>query len=86
MKYKGIGKHSTEELEQIIDEIKDELAEKRIDEQYNSTLFSNLQDLVRELYFSCDVKPDKEDEAIDICKNLKRALEEFSVDNNFSLK
>ena len=85
MRYKGPGKHNTEDLEEIIEGLLDELNEKRIDDSFDGKLLDNLADLARELYSSCHVEPDSEDKASDICKNLKRYLEEFSRDNNFSL-
>lgn len=85
MHYKGKNKHSQEELEEIIDELLDQSSESRIDDSFDAPLLKNMSDLVRELYYSCDVKPDEEDKAVDICKNLKRALQEFGRDNNFML-
>lgn len=85
MRYKGPGKHNTEDLEEIIEGLLDELNEKRIDDSFDGKLLDNLSELARELYSSSHQEPESEDKASDICKNVKRHLEEFSRDNNFSL-
>ena len=77
LKYKGPNKHTQEELEDIIDSMLECIYEQ---DTPKSTIQTQLEELVREIYQSCKIK--KKNITV---KTLKMYLEDFAEQNNFNL-
>lgn len=92
MKYKGSGKHSIEELEQIIDEMIEAKTDAQYETDSNKLMLSKTAEIIREIYEEC---VDLENHAYEfeekkitgekIVNNVRKYLERFSKDNKFKL-
>ena len=82
-KYKGAGKHSPEELEEIIEGL---LEEKHINAEQNTKdkiMLSSLGQVVSEIYESAGIE--NESFPDDILKNIRTYLEDFAKETKFEL-
>jgi len=84
IKYKGLNKHSQEELEQIVDDLSEQLINQKFEFDKVTLMYNKLSELVRELY---QTKNDKNLKAKEkkIALRLSSYIQEFAEENNFKL-
>ena len=88
MNFKGTGKHTIEELEEIIDDLFEEKRENDFDRKNEQLLLNELSELARDIYHSCKSLDDGQDtEVLKTFKNnLATYIEGFARDNRFQLR
>jgi DNA repair ATPase RecN len=86
MHYKGTGKHSVEELEEIIDEIRTKLIDLEFDHEHIKSMNNELSQFLRDIYFAAsELENDTKLTGSEVAKNIKRNIEDFSRQYGFSL-
>jgi DNA repair ATPase RecN len=86
MHYKGTGKHSVEELEEIIDEIRTKLIDLEFDQEQIKSMNNELSQFLRDIYFAAsELENDSKLTGSEVAKNIKRNIEDFSKQYGFPL-
>ena len=86
MHFKGIGKHTLEELEQIIDELQNNKIDLEFEHKKISSMNNELSQLVRDIYFAAkDFDKESKLTAIDLANNVRKNIEMFSRHYGFRL-
>ncbi|OQX76719.1 MAG: hypothetical protein B6D61_08365 [Bacteroidetes bacterium 4484_249] len=86
MHYKGYGKHTLEELEQIIDELQNDKIELEFEHKKTSSMNNELSQLVRDIYFAAkNFDEGSKLTAINLANNISKNIEMFSRQYGFRL-
>lgn len=86
MHYKGTGKHSVEELEEIIDEIQTKLINLEFDHKRIQLMNNELSQFVRDIYDAAsELEDDTKLTGSEVAKNIKKNIQEFSRQYGYSI-
>jgi DNA repair ATPase RecN len=86
MHYKGTGKHSVEELEEIIDEIRTKLIDLEFDHERIKSMHNELSQFIRDMYYAAsELEKETKLTGSEVAKNIKKNIEEFSRQYGFSV-
>ncbi len=87
MLYKGRNKHTSEELEDIIEELRETIFDSELRLKEKNKVHQELIELARDIHNSCiDLeKNPTEIECLKVVKNIKKYLEGFAHDNKLEL-